>query len=125
MQFTNSISVAGAILMGSFGFVLIWFALRSGFRKQAKEGKTSGGRFHRDVDRLFSDISKGLRFLSTQGRFTGMALMREKQEEVERQLSELQGRLRHLEDGVRDKYEARAHRILAQAARFGITLPPP
>ena len=123
MQFNNSISVVGSILMGAFGFILTWFALRNGLRKQAKP---EGGKYHREMDRLFSDISKGLRFMSTPpNRFGGMGLLREKQDQVERQLSELQRRLRHLEDGVRDKYEARAHRILAHAARFGITLPPP
>jgi hypothetical protein len=122
VQFTNSISAVGAILMGAFGFALTWFALRNGSRKPAK---TQERGFQKDLDRLFTEISKGLRFMATPNRFGGMGLMREKQVEVERQLSELQRRLRHLEDGVRDKYEAKAHRILAQAARFGITLPPP
>jgi hypothetical protein len=122
VQFNNSISVAGALLMGSLGFALTWIALRSGSKKPARVERR---KFQRDIDRLFSDIAVGLRHLATSGKFGGMSLMREKQEEVERMLSELQHRLRHLEDGVRDKYEARAHRILAQAARFGITLPPP
>jgi hypothetical protein len=121
VQFTNSISVFGAILMGSFGFGLTWLALRNGSRKQGQ----SAGRDFRELDRLFTDISKGLRTLSMPSRFGGTGLMREKQDEVERLLSQLQHRLRQLEDGVRNKYEARAHRILAQAARFGITLPPP
>jgi hypothetical protein len=120
VQLTNSISVAGAILMGAFGFALTWFALRNG-----KPAKTQERGFQKDLDRLFTEISKGLRFMATPNRFGGMGLMREKQVEVERQLFELQRRLRHLEDGVRDKYEAKTHRILAQAARFGITLPPP
>lgn len=122
MQFNNSISVVGAVLIGCLGFALTWFALRSGSKKPARVERR---KFQRDIDRLFSDIADGLRFLSSSGKFGGMSLMREKQEEVERMLSELQNRLRHLEDEVRDKYEARAHRILAQAARFGITLPPP
>jgi hypothetical protein len=54
-----------------------------------------------------------------------MSLMHERLEEVARLLIELQRRLRMLEDGVREKYEARTHRLLAQAARFGITIPPP
>ncbi|MDB5103871.1 MAG: hypothetical protein JWP91_1560 [Fibrobacteres bacterium] len=122
MQLPNSISIPGAVMMGALGFALTWFALRNGSTKVDPAGNRN---FHREIDRLFSDISKGLRFLSSSGRFGGLTLMREKQEEVERLLSELQRRLRHLEDGVRDKYEERAHRILAQAARFGITLPPP
>lgn len=130
MQINNSISAVGAILMGAFGFALTWFALRNGNRKPAKGQERGFERgfqrsFHKDLDRLFTEISKGLRFMSAPNRFGGMGLMREKQMEVERQLSELQRRLRHLEDGVRDKYEAKAHRVLAQAARFGITLPPP
>jgi hypothetical protein len=108
--------------MGSLGFALTWVALRSGSKKPARVERR---KFQRDIDRLFTDIADGLRFLASSGKFGGMSLMREKHEEVERMLSELQHRLRHLEDKVRDKYEARAHRILAQAARFGITLPPP
>lgn len=122
VQFNSSISVAGAVLMGSLGFALTWFALRSGSRQPARVERR---KFQRDIDRLFSDITAGLRSLAASGKFGGMSAMREKQVEVERMLSELQHRLRHLEDGVRDKYEARTHRILAHAARFGITLPPP
>ena len=125
MQFNNSISLTGAILMGSFGFALTWLALRGSARKLAKKEKAGSRGYQRDLDRLFSDISKGLRFLSAPNRFGGMGLLREKQFQVEKQLSELQRSLRQLEDGAREKYEARAHRILAQAARFGITLPPP
>lgn len=108
--------------MGGFGLGLSFLALRSGARKPAGAPKST---LHRDLDRLFADIGRGLRMLSSPARFGGMGLLREKQSEVERQLSELQRRLRHLEDGVRDRYEERAQRILAQAARFGITLPPP
>jgi hypothetical protein len=128
VQFSNSISVAGALLMGSFGFALTWMALRGGSKKQARGAggeKDAARGDSKDLDRLFSDISKGLRFLASPSRFGGMGLMREKQYEVGRLLSELQGSLSRLEDGDREKYEARAHRILAQAARFGITLPPP
>ena len=122
VQFNNSISAVGAILMGAFGFALTWFALRNGNHKPSKSRERG---FQKDLDRLFAEISRGLRFMGTPNRFGGMGLMREKHVEVERQLSELQRRLRQLEDGDRDKYEAKAHRILAQAARFGITLPPP
>ncbi len=108
--------------MGSIGLGLALFAVRNG---SWKSGKALGQNLHRDLDRLFNDISRGLRALATGPRFGGTGLMREKHEEVSRLLSDLQWRLRMLEDGVRDKYEARAHKILAQAARFGITLPPP
>ncbi len=112
----------GVLLLGIFGLGLSLLALRSGARKPAALLSQT---LHRDLDRLFGDIGRGLRMLGTPTRFGGMGLFREKQTEVERQLSELQGRLRHLEDGVRNRYEERAQRILAQAARFGITLPPP
>lgn len=122
MQYSETFSLYGVLVMGGFGLGLSFLALRSGTRKPAEALKHS---LHRDLERLFADIGRGLRMLSSPGRFGGMGLLREKQSEVERQLTELQRRLRHLEDGVRDRYEARAQRILAQAARFGITLPPP
>lgn len=122
MQFPETISLYGVLVMGGFGLGLSIMALRSGQRKPASSIKHG---LHRDLDRLFTEIGRGLRMLSSPARFGGMGLLREKQSEVERQLAELQKRLRHLEDGVRDRYEARAQRILAQAARFGITLPPP
>lgn len=122
MQYSETFSLYGVLVMGGFGLGLSFLALRSGARKQSGATKHS---LHRDLDRLFTEIGRGLRMLSSPARFGGMGLLREKQSEVERQLSELQRRLRHLEDGVRDRYEARAQRILAQAARFGITLPPP
>jgi hypothetical protein len=122
VQYTDSFSLYGVVVLGSFGLGLGFLALRSGSRRP---GVSLGHSLHRDLERLFSEIGRGLRMLSTPTRFGGMGLLRAKQTEVERQLSELQRRLRHLEDGVRDKYEVRAQRILAQAARFGITLPPP
>ena len=122
MQYSESFSLYGVLLLGGFGLGLSWLAVRSGARKP---GASLSQSLHRDLDRLFAEIGRGLRMLSTPTRFGGMGLLREKQSEVERQLSELQGRLRHLEDGVRNRYEERAQRVLAQAARFGITLPPP
>ncbi|MDB5049884.1 MAG: hypothetical protein JWO30_2955 [Fibrobacteres bacterium] len=107
--------------MGGLGLGLAWFAVRNGSQKTVSGIRQN---LHRDLDRLFSDISKGLGSLSS-SRFGGLAVTREKQDEVERLLSELQRRLRMLEDGVREKYEERTHRVLAKAARFGITLPPP
>lgn len=77
----------------------------------------------RELDRLFSDISRGLRILSAPTRAGGM-FYREKQEEVGRMLYELQHRLRLLDDRIRQPYEAKAGQVLAQAARAGITLPP-
>jgi hypothetical protein len=122
VHFPTSISLYGVFLLAAIGLGLAWLALRNGSKKPES---TIRGSLHRDLDHLFSDISRGLRSLSTPARFGSMGLMRENQAEVKRKLSELQRRLRMLEDGARDKYEARAHRILAQAARFGITLPPP
>lgn len=118
----DTTSIYGAALVGVIGLGLTWLTVRGGPRRP---GTSLRQNLRRDLDRLFSDIAKGLRTLSTSSRLGGFGLMREKQDEVERLLSELQRRLRQLEDGVREKYEARAHRILAQAARFGITLPPP
>jgi hypothetical protein len=121
VQFPNTISIFGALLMGGFGLGLAWLALKNGSQKPGSNVRRNP---HRDLDQLFSDISRGLGTLSS-SRFGGLSLMRENQDEVERLLSELQRRLRMLEDGVREKYEERTHRILAKAARFGITLPPP
>jgi hypothetical protein len=117
----DSFPLFGVILLGLIGIGLGVLALR-GTRK--REG-AAGGNPHRELDRLFTDIAQGLRMLSSPTRFGGMGLLREKQYEVARLLGELQRRLRHLDDRVRDRYEARAQRILEQAARFGITLPPP
>jgi hypothetical protein len=108
--------------MGLFGIGLGFLAMRSGARKPSQsEGKPA----RVDVDRLLSDIGRGLRALSAPSRIGGMGLLREKQYELGRQLSELQSHLRHLEDDARERYENRAQRVLEQAARYGITLPPP
>jgi hypothetical protein len=110
--------------MGLFGIGLGFLAMRSGSRKSPKaKGEPGPGRV--DVDRLLSDIGRGLRLLSAPNRIGGMGLVREKQYELGRQLVELQGQLRHLEDRARERYENRAQRVLEQAARYGITLPPP
>lgn len=122
MHYSQTFSLYGVLVLAGFGLGLSFLAIRSGSRKHAGALKHS---LHRDLERLFAEIGRGLRMLSSPARFGGMGLLREKQSEVERQLSELQRRLRQLEDGVRDRYEARAQRVLAQAARFGITLPPP
>jgi hypothetical protein len=108
--------------MGLFGIGLGFLAMRSGARKTPK---AEGGPVRVDVDRLLSDIGRGLRLLSAPSRIGGMALVREKQYELGRQLAELQRQLRHLEDSARERYENRAQRVLEQAARHGITLPPP
>ena len=108
--------------MGLFGMGLGFLAMRSGSRKSAKaKGEPGRG----DVDRLLSDIGRGLRLLSAPNRVGGMGLFREKQYELGRQLAELQRLLRQLEDHARERYENRAQRVLEQAARYGITLPPP
>jgi hypothetical protein len=121
VQYSQTFSLYGVLVLAGFGLGLSFLALRSGSRKTGAVKQS----LHRDLERLFAEIGRGLRMLSSPTRFGGMGLLREKQSEVERQLSELQRRLRHLEDGVRDRYEARAQQMLAQAARFGITLPPP
>lgn len=108
--------------MGLFGIAFSFLALRDGGRKRER---AAGRRAAGDLDRLISEIGRGLRVLSAPGRLSGVGLIREKQDEVERQLAELQRRLHRLEDGVRERYEDRAQRILEQAARYGITLPPP
>jgi hypothetical protein len=108
--------------MGLFGIGLGFLALRSGSRKPSQAG---GGPVRVDVDRLLKDIGRGLRMLSAPSRIGGMGLIREKQYELGRQLAELQRQLRQLEDRARERYENRAQRVLEQAARYGITLPPP
>jgi hypothetical protein len=108
--------------MGLFGIGLGFLAMRSGARKSPK-AKGEPGRV--DVDRLLGDIGRGLRLLSAPNRVGGMGLVRERQYELARQLAELQRQLRSLEDSARERYENRAQRVLEQAARYGITLPPP
>lgn len=83
------------------------------------------GSFHRELDPLFADTKRALRVLSMSARQGGVALMHENQEEVGRLLIEIQSRLRMLDEGVRRKYEPKALGILTQAAKAGITLPPP
>jgi hypothetical protein len=122
VQIGTSISTYGVFILGMFGVVLGLLALRGGTRKPAG---LPGHRLPKDPDRLLSEIGRGLRMLSTPSRFGGTGLIREKQYEVARQLGELQRCLRHLEDKVRERYEDRAQRILEQAARCGITVPPP
>ena len=122
VHWTESFSSIGVVIMGFLGIAFGFFAFRSGSRRQTR---VPGDRMHTDLDGLLSEIGRGLRMLSTPSRFGGMGLLREKQYEVERQLGELQRRMRHVEDKVRERYEDRAQRILEQAARYGITLPPP
>lgn len=122
VELAGSFSNYGAYTMGLFGIGLGFLAMRSGARKASKG---EGGPVRVDVDRLLSDIGRGLRMLSVPPRMGGMGLVREKQYELGRQLAELQRQLRHLEDKARERYETRAQRVLEQAARVGITLPPP
>lgn len=79
----------------------------------------------KELDRLISDISRSLRFLSGPSRSGGLFLLREKHEELGRLLAELQRRMRMLDERNRIKYEPRAEGILADAAKVGSTLPPP
>jgi hypothetical protein len=122
MRFSASYSEFGVLLLGLFGALLGYLALRAGMRP-ARSGH--GRRGHRDVDRLLDEIGRGVRMLADPSRFGGLGLLREKQYEVARQLGELQRRLSQLEDGTREHYEARAHRVLELAAKCGITVPPP
>lgn len=121
MAFHAYTSVLGLALMGAFGLVLAYMAIRGGSRSMA--GRPGGA--DREIDRLLADITKGLESISANSRLGGFSLMQDRHAQVGRMLGDLQGRLSLLEDGVRNRYEARVHRILARAARFGITLPPP
>jgi hypothetical protein len=121
VQIGASFSSYGVFILGLFGIVLGVLAMRGGTRKPA--GFPGGEPV--DLDRLLSEIGRGLRMLSTPARFGGMALLREKQQEVARLLGELQRRLRQLEDGASSRYEERAQKVLELAARCGITVPPP
>lgn len=122
MQIGTSFSSYGVFILGLFGIVLGLVAMRGSARKPAG---LPGRGLDADPDRLLTEIGRGLRMLSVPSRFGGMAVLREKQYEVARQLGELQRCLRHLEDKVRERYEDRTQRVLEQAARCGITVPPP
>lgn len=117
----NSLSIASLLLFGMLGLILIGMSLRAVFSRKPGHAQADG--LPRDLDRLFSDISRGLRALSSPARVGGL-FYREKQEEVGRLLADLQGRLRLLDEAVRPRYEAKAGQVLAEAARAGITLPP-
>ncbi len=78
-----------------------------------------------DFYRLFQEISRTLRFLASLARAGGLFLVREKHKELGRLLSELQRRISLLDEKNRQKYEARAQSLMADAAKVGITLPPP
>lgn len=107
-------------MFGIIGMALVGLSMAAMIQRRSRP---SGLVPDNDLDRLFSDIRRALRVLSSPARAGGM-YYREKQEEVGRLLSDLQGRLRHLDDGLRQSYEARASQVLADAARAGITLPP-
>jgi hypothetical protein len=79
----------------------------------------------KDLNRLMQEISRALRFLSGPPRSGGLFLIREQHEELGRLLSELQRRMRLLDEPNRRKYEPKAELILIDAAKVGITLPPP
>jgi hypothetical protein len=117
----NSLSSLSLVLFGLIGLALITLSLRALLGGRPRAATREG--LPRELDRLFSDISRGLRVLSSPARAGGM-FYREKQEEVGRMLSELQNRLRLLDDGIRQPYEAKAGQVLAEAARAGITVPP-
>ena len=116
----STLPTLSLILLGGIGLVLVGLSMRG--LLIGRQSTESSGR-HRDMDRLFADITRGLRILASPARAGGL-FYREKQEEVGRLLSELQSRLRLLDDGFRQPYEAKASQVLADAARAGITLPP-
>jgi hypothetical protein len=104
------------------GLGLAALSLHFGFiRKSAFSGERT---LHQELERLFSEIGLRLKMLPASGRL-GSFLAREKQEEIGRMLADLQGRLRYLDEHFRLRYEARAGRLMVDAAKVGITLPPP
>jgi hypothetical protein len=109
------------VLSGMGGLALIGYLLYAVLTRTADELPEDN--FHREIEILFTEISRRLRGLSSPARAGGL-FYREKQEELGRLLSELQARLRLLEDADRLPYEARAGQVLAAAARAGITVPP-
>jgi hypothetical protein len=121
MAFQDFTAALGLGLMGALGLSLAFLAIRSGGRSKAAR---SGGA-DKEISRLMADISKSLEGISASSRMGGFALMQDRHAQVGRMLGELQSRLSLLDDRARNRYEVRAHRILARAARFGITLPPP
>jgi hypothetical protein len=114
----------GIVLVGAIGLILVLLSLRAAAAGRGSRSRVPGRGLHGDLERLFSDITRGLRILTSPARAGGF-LYREKQEEVGRKLAELQSRLRLLDDPERRKYEGKAGRILEEAAQVGITLPPP
>lgn len=116
-----SVSPLGLTLFGCLGLALIVFSLRVLRARRGAAG--TGANLPRELDRLLADIGRGLRALSARTR-SGGRLHRDKQAEVGRLLAEMQVRLRQLDDGSRQRYEARAGQVLVDAARVGITLPP-
>lgn len=121
MQNMSTLSSLGLIAFGLIGLALVLLSLRNMLSRGVD--MHAGDDLQKELDRLFSDIGRGLRVLSSPARAGGL-FYREKQEEVGRMLSELQNRLRLLDDGSRQPFEARAGQVLAEAARAGITLPP-
>lgn len=122
MHFGLPYSEYGVAVLGLLGVGLAFLALRGGKRAQDSAHARDS---HREMERLLAEIGRGIRVLATPPGIGGMGMFREKQYEVARQLGELQRRLSHLEDRAREAYEQRAQRILEQAARCGITVPPP
>lgn len=121
MPSLSSISSLGLAMLGILGLALVGLSLRALILRRHPAAPGSG--IQKDLDRLLSDIGRGLRALSSPARAGGL-FYREKQEEVGRLLAELQNRLRLLDEGSRQRYETRAGQVLVDAARAGITVPP-
>lgn len=117
----SSLSSMSLVILGVLGLVLVVLSLRALI--VSRSSISEGASVQKDLDRLFSEISRGLRTLTSASR-SGVHFSRQKQEDVGRLLAELQSRLRLLDDVIRQPYEAKASQVLADAARAGITLPP-
>ncbi len=85
----------------------------------------------KDLELLIREISSEIKLMSSHvgsggaSRSVGLFLMRDKHESLGRLLAELQRRMRFLDETYRQKYEPRAESLMAEAARLGVTLPPP
>lgn len=117
----SSIPSLSAILFGAIGLALVALSLRALMAR--RKPASPGSDLHKELENLLSEIGRGLRALSAPARAGGMN-HRVRQEEVGRQLAEMQRRLRLLDEPGRLRYEARAGQVLVDAARAGITLPP-
>lgn len=78
----------------------------------------------RSIQKVLNSISRELRFIFGLARSGKLLKIRERHEELARLLSELQWRLRRLDETNQRKYVQKGLAIMADAAKLGITLPP-